>query len=75
MHALCTETRNERNHLEHVGVDETNILRNRQCTYNLPIMARSSTHCSTGNVTVLSVCIVELHVTVNNIKMLSVALE
>jgi hypothetical protein len=37
------------------------------------IVARSRNHCWKGKAAMLSLCIVELHVTVSNIKMLSVA--
>jgi hypothetical protein len=36
-------------------------------------VARSRNHCFSGNATMHSVCIVEIHITVNNMKIFSVA--
>jgi len=36
-------------------------------------VTRSRNHCSSGNATMSSVCLVKLHVTVNSLKILSVA--
>lgn len=69
------KTRTERGHLEYTGVEETNILQYRQCTYNVPIMTRSPTNCSTETKHCFLCVLLELHATVNNINMLSVAQE
>jgi hypothetical protein len=37
------------------------------------ITVRSGSHCCSGNTTMFSVCVVELHITVNCTKILSVA--
>jgi hypothetical protein len=62
-------------HLEYTGIDERVKLQDGHCTYNVRIMARSRNHCSSGNATMHSVCVVELHVTVNSRNILSVVQE
>jgi len=53
----------------HISV--TNNKQDRQCTYNNVVSSRN--HCCNGNPISCSVRFVELHVTVNNIKINSVA--
>ena len=53
----------------HISV--TNNKQDRQCTFNN--VASSRNHCCNGNPIIRSVRFVELHVTVNNIKINSVA--
>jgi len=53
----------------HISV--TNNKQDRQCTYNNVVSSRK--HCRNGNPVTRSVHFVELHVTVNNIKINSVA--
>jgi len=53
----------------HISV--TNNKQNRQCTYNNVVSSRN--HWCNGNPIIRSVRFIELHVTVNNIKIISVA--
>jgi hypothetical protein len=55
--------------IRHISV--TNNKQDRQCTYNNVV--RSRNHCCNGNPIIRSVRFVELHVAVNNIKIISVA--